>query len=47
VLLKHRILTVPGRGIGRPGHIRVSFCVERQTIERGLPAFQQAIEQVG
>lgn len=46
VLMKHRILVVPGRGFGRPGYVRVSFCVDRQTIERGLPGFKAAIEEV-
>jgi len=46
VLLKHGVLVVPGQGFGRPGHMRVSFCVERQTIERGLAGFQAAIREV-
>lgn len=33
------ILTVPGVGFGRPGHLRVSYCVEDRTIERALPGF--------
>ncbi|MCK4341910.1 MAG: pyridoxal phosphate-dependent aminotransferase [Phycisphaerae bacterium] len=46
-LLAHRILAVPGRGFGRPGYMRVSFCVARKTIEDALPGFKAAIEQVG
>jgi aspartate aminotransferase len=46
-LIRHKVLAVPGRGFGRPGHMRVSFCVDRQTIERGLPGFKAAIEEVG
>ena len=46
VLMKQKILAVPGRGFGRPGHIRISFCVERATIERALPGFRTAIESV-
>lgn len=45
LLLKRRVLAVPGRGFGRPGHIRVSFCVDRQTIERGLPGFRAALAE--
>jgi aspartate aminotransferase len=45
-LMRHRILAVPGRGFARPGHIRLSFCVERDTIERALPEFQAAIDAV-
>lgn len=43
-LIRQKILTVPGRGFGRPGHIRISFCVERRTIERALPGFKAALE---
>lgn len=46
VLLKHHVLTVPGRGFGRPGYMRISFCVDRRTIERALPAFKAAIHEV-
>ncbi len=46
ILVQHRVLTVPGRGFGRPGYLRVSFCVDRRTIQRGLPGFKAAIEQV-
>jgi len=46
VLIRHKVLAVPGRGFGWPGHMRVSFCVDRQTIERGLPGFKAAIEEV-
>jgi aspartate aminotransferase len=46
ILLKHRVLAVPGRGFGRSGHMRLSFCVDRKTIERGLPALKAAIDEV-
>ncbi len=46
VLLKHNILAVPGTGFDRPGHIRLSFCVDRETIERALPGFKAALEEV-
>ena len=45
VLMKHKILTVPGRGFGRPGYIRISYCVDRDTIQRALPGFKKAIEE--
>ncbi len=44
LLLKERVLAVPGRGFGRPGHMRLSFCVDRRTIERGLPGLKAAME---
>ena len=42
VLLQQNILAVPGVGFGRPGHLRLSFCVARETIERALPGFRAA-----
>ena len=38
-LQAERILTVPGTGFGRPGHFRISYCVDDATIERSLPGF--------
>lgn len=46
VLMEHKILAVPGRGFGRPGHMRVGFCVDRETIKRALPGFKAAIDAV-
>ncbi len=45
VLLKHRILAVPGTGFGRGGHMRLSYCVERRVVEGALPGFKRAIEE--
>ena len=42
LLQEHRILAVPGCGFGRPGHFRLSYCVDRGTIERSLPGFKAA-----
>ncbi|MEE9394270.1 MAG: pyridoxal phosphate-dependent aminotransferase [Planctomycetota bacterium] len=38
-LRKQRVLVVPGRGFGTPGHIRISYAVPRKVIERALPLF--------
>lgn len=46
LLLEQRILAVPGRGFGTPGFMRISFCVERRVIEKALPGFARALEQV-
>lgn len=46
ILLKHRVLAVPGRGFGRPGYLRLAFCVDRATIEGGLPGLKAAIDEV-
>jgi len=39
------VLTVPGRGFGRPGYIRISYCVEMKTIETALPIFEQVARE--
>jgi aspartate aminotransferase len=41
-LLEELILVVPGRGFGRPGHVRISYCVDDETIDRALPGFARA-----
>jgi len=35
------ILTVPGSGFGRPGHIRIAYCVEKWVIEASLAGFKE------
>jgi aspartate aminotransferase len=44
-LQEENILTVPGSGFGRPGHIRISYCVSDDVIERSLPGFERAIKK--
>ena len=34
------LLMAPGVGFGAPGHVRVSYCVQTDTIRRSLPKFQ-------
>lgn len=43
ILQKELILTVPGRGFGCPGHIRIAFCVEDEVIERSEDSFKKAM----
>lgn len=38
---KYNVLIVPGRGFGRSGYFRMSFCVSMETIKRSLPAFEK------
>lgn len=45
ILQKHGVLAVPGRGFGRPGHIRLSYAVSPETVERSLPRFKAALEE--
>lgn len=42
-LLKHGILAVPGTGFGCPGHMRLSYSVENDVIERSADAFKKAV----
>lgn len=43
-LQSKNILTVPGRGFGKAGYFRISYCVTREVIERSLAGFKEAIE---
>jgi aspartate aminotransferase len=40
-LQKNRVLAVPGTGFGRPGHMRLSYCVSKAEIEGALPIFKK------
>ncbi len=44
-LQKERILTVPGSGFGAPGHIRIAYCVDDQTIVDALPGFRSVMDK--
>jgi len=44
-LQEENILTVPGSGFGGPGHFRIAYCVEDETIERSLPGFARVMEK--
>ncbi len=43
LLAEQKILAVPGRGFGLPGHFRLSFCVADDVIERSAPGFAAAL----
>ena len=47
VMQKHRVLVVPGRGFGTPGHFRLSYCVEDWTLEGALGGFKDAAKELG
>lgn len=38
---KYDLLLVPGDGFGCPGHVRISYCVTTEQIQKSLPAFQK------
>lgn len=42
-LRERKVLTVPGRGFGTPGHIRISYAVPTSVIEGALPHFAEAL----
>jgi aspartate aminotransferase len=46
-LQSKRILTVPGRGFGKPGYFRIAYCVEKQMIEKSLPGFGEIAAKYG
>ncbi|XCN73228.1 MAG: pyridoxal phosphate-dependent aminotransferase [Candidatus Electrothrix aestuarii] len=43
LLLEEKILAVPGRGFGTPGHIRLAFCVDEQVISAAAEGFKRAV----
>lgn len=44
-LQEELVLAVPGSGFGGPGHFRLAFCVEDDTIKRSMPAFKKVMER--
>lgn len=44
-LQEELILTVPGSGFGGPGHFRIAFCVNDETITKAMPGFKKVLEK--
>lgn len=44
-LQKELILAVPGSGFGGPGHFRIAFCVDDDTIKNSIPVFKKVMER--
>ncbi len=44
-LQKELILAVPGSGFGGPGHFRIAFCVDDDTIKNSIPGFKKVMER--
>ncbi len=44
---KYDLLLVPGDDFGCPGHVRISYCVQTETIERALPLFRRLAQDYG
>jgi aspartate aminotransferase len=45
LLREENILAVPGEGFGRPGHFRLSLCLDKPMIQRSLQGFSRALEK--
>ncbi len=43
LLKEEKILAVPGRGFGLPGHFRLAFCVDERVIRASAQAFKNAV----
>ena len=44
-LQEELILAVPGSGFAGPGHIRLAFCVDDQTIINSIPGFKRVMQK--
>jgi aspartate aminotransferase len=44
LLKQHLILAVPGSGFGKPGWLRLAYCVDEKIIKASGPAFNRALE---
>ena len=42
---KYDLLIIPGDGFGCPGHVRISYCVPTERVERAIPRFRQLAEE--
>lgn len=45
LLQEERILAVPGRGFGSPGHMRLAFCIDESYITRSASGFKAAFDR--
>lgn len=45
VAKEYNLLLVPGSAFGCPGHVRLSYCISYEQIERSLPAFTKLAER--
>lgn len=45
MLQEELILAVPGSGFGGPGHFRIAYCVDDNTIRNAMPGFKKVMEK--
>ena len=46
ILKENLVLTTPGSGFGKPGYFRISFCVPMDVIEKSIPKFKKAFNEI-
>jgi aspartate aminotransferase len=46
-LQQWNVLTVPGRGFGKPAYFRISYCVEDRVLEGAMEGFAGAARRFG
>jgi aspartate aminotransferase len=44
-LQRRKILVVPGSGFGSPGHIRIAYCVDDETIINAMKGFKETLAE--
>ena len=44
-LQKYNVLVVPGRGFGKPGYFRISYCVEDHVLEGAIEGFALSVSK--
>lgn len=44
--LKYNLLLVPGSGFGCPGHFRIAYCVDFESIKNSIPAFKKLVKEL-
>jgi aspartate aminotransferase len=44
-LKEERVLAVPGSGFEGPGHFRIAFCVDDDTIKKAMGGFKRTFEK--
>lgn len=44
---KYDLLLVPGTDFGAPGHMRIAYCVQTETVQRALPLFEKLAKEYG
>ena len=42
---RYELLLVPGDDFGRPGYVRIAYCVDTEQLERSLPRFRALAEE--